>query len=305
MAERVSVPAEFLRDMIRVEGTAFCVADAGDAEEGPADRLDRLHLRDSTDRPAVMKRHKPSRAGKQRVKVERGPGRPMNAFMLWQLEHRSIVQTRNPNLSNNLVSSRLGELWRHLDEQERTPFKRKAKLVKKRHKTVWPEYKYHPAKAAKHPAGDPSDMMAGSACAGTNGVTNGKLAKGTSRPSRPERKLKPRTKPHVLGYPHSRRLQRRSRCKHRRGDHPVEVTVDAVCGTGLALLTLAEVGALVVSPTLSPRTSLPTIPLMPSIDSVRRHNRTPILPLPPLLPRPGAPAWPLRAQSACRSPAVL
>ena len=102
MAERVPVPAELLQDLIKVEGMALCVADA---EEGP--NRDRLPLPDSTGRPAVMKRHKPSRAGKQRVKVERGPGRPMNAFMLWQLEHRSIVQTRNPNLSNNLVSTRL------------------------------------------------------------------------------------------------------------------------------------------------------------------------------------------------------
>ena len=108
MAERVPVPAELLRGLIRVEGTALCVADAEEGPVGP--NRDRLGLQlptlpDSTGRPAVMKRHKPSRAGKQRVKVERGPGRPMNAFMLWQLEHRSIVQTRNPNLSNNLVSA--------------------------------------------------------------------------------------------------------------------------------------------------------------------------------------------------------
>ena len=108
MAERVPVPAELLRGLIRVEGTALCVADAEQGPVGP--NRDRLGLQlptlpDSTGRPAVMKRHKPSRAGKQRVKVERGPGRPMNAFMLWQLEHRSIVQTRNPNLSNNLVSA--------------------------------------------------------------------------------------------------------------------------------------------------------------------------------------------------------
>lgn len=93
-----------------------------------------------------LRRYKPSRAGKKRTKKDGGHvSRPMNAFMVWQVEMRPLVQQRCPHLQNHMVSIELGRLWKtRVSEKQKAAFSRKATRYAQIHKQQHPDYKYRP-----------------------------------------------------------------------------------------------------------------------------------------------------------------
>ncbi|XP_066446216.1 transcription factor SOX-15-like [Eleutherodactylus coqui] len=91
--------------------------------------------------------------------------RPMNAFMVWSSEERKRVSALHPSLHNSEISRRLGAVWRALDEDERRPYRERAKRLRELHARDHPGYKYAPRKKRKprsktppapRPTGDPS-----------------------------------------------------------------------------------------------------------------------------------------------------
>lgn len=109
-----------------------------------------------------LKRHKASRAGKTRCRTapatSSGPPRPMNAFMLWQREHRPMVLQRSPELQNHMVSIKLGELWKAAvlrDPEMKARYQAKERVEKAAHARRYPNYKYQPRKR-KTTAGRPA-----------------------------------------------------------------------------------------------------------------------------------------------------
>ena len=103
-----------------------------------------------------LKRHKASRAGKTRGKTaptaSSSPPRPMNAFMLWQREHRPMVLQRAPELQNHMVSIKLGELWKEMvlqDPEKKAHYQEKERVEKAAHANKYPNYKYQPKKRTK------------------------------------------------------------------------------------------------------------------------------------------------------------
>ncbi|XP_056409892.1 transcription factor SOX-1-like [Hyla sarda] len=72
--------------------------------------------------------------------------RPMNAFMVWSSEERKRVSALHPKMHNSEISRRLGEVWRALDEDERRPYRERAKKLRELHAQEHPGYKYAPRK---------------------------------------------------------------------------------------------------------------------------------------------------------------
>jgi len=55
--------------------------------------------------------------------------RPMNSFMIFSQEQRSIVLRQHPNLDNRAVSKLLGDKWMKLGEDEKRVYNDRANQV--------------------------------------------------------------------------------------------------------------------------------------------------------------------------------
>lgn len=56
--------------------------------------------------------------------------KPVNSFLLYCKEHRSLIAQENPNFSNSDVTSQLGKNWRNMDPQRKLYYHRKAEIIK-------------------------------------------------------------------------------------------------------------------------------------------------------------------------------
>ncbi|CAN2390789.1 regulation of transcription from RNA polymerase II promoter involved in definitive endodermal cell fate specification [Pristimantis euphronides] len=81
--------------------------------------------------------------------------RPMNAFMVWSSEERRRVSALHPRMHNSEISRRLGEVWRALGDDERRPYRERAKRLRELHAREHPGYKYAPRKRKKAPSKSP------------------------------------------------------------------------------------------------------------------------------------------------------
>lgn len=48
-----------------------------------------------------------------------GPKRPMSAYMLWLNASRERIKAENPGISVTEISKKAGEMWRHLDKEDK------------------------------------------------------------------------------------------------------------------------------------------------------------------------------------------
>ncbi|KAI3381796.1 hypothetical protein SNEBB_000844 [Seison nebaliae] len=74
--------------------------------------------------------------------------RPMNAFMVFAHQHRSILRYQNPKDCNNDVSKRLGALWKNLPLNIKQKYYHLQQMLHDEHKKMYPDYTYNPRDAA-------------------------------------------------------------------------------------------------------------------------------------------------------------
>ncbi|NP_001266217.1 uncharacterized protein LOC100633718 [Amphimedon queenslandica] len=70
--------------------------------------------------------------------------RPMNAFMVWSSLERKKLAEKEPNLHNTELSKRLGQMWKEMTEEDKTPYRQEATRLKDKLMEDHPEYKYKP-----------------------------------------------------------------------------------------------------------------------------------------------------------------
>ncbi|KAK3753184.1 hypothetical protein RRG08_024458 [Elysia crispata] len=76
------------------------------------------------------------------------PKRPMNAFMIWSKQCRSLISQICPQLHNATISKKLGVWWRKFSNEEKDVFEREKVVLTAFHAFEFPEYKYRPRKKA-------------------------------------------------------------------------------------------------------------------------------------------------------------
>lgn len=72
--------------------------------------------------------------------------RPPNAFIRFCLENRKVYRSNHPELSNTKVSTLLANEWKKMTEEQKIPYKEKAREEQKKFKEENPEYGYDKAK---------------------------------------------------------------------------------------------------------------------------------------------------------------
>nr|XP_026689798.1 transcription factor protein isoform X2 [Ciona intestinalis] len=70
--------------------------------------------------------------------------RPMNAFMVWARQKRTIYAKNNPGLNNADISVRLGERWNSMTAAQKQPYYDQADKIKADHKKEHPDWTYQP-----------------------------------------------------------------------------------------------------------------------------------------------------------------
>jgi hypothetical protein len=72
--------------------------------------------------------------------------RPPNAFLLFCVENRGRVRQEYPEKPNVEVSRILADMWKELDESNRSPYRARATEQQHEFKQLVPDYKYDKAK---------------------------------------------------------------------------------------------------------------------------------------------------------------
>ncbi|KAK4473918.1 hypothetical protein MN116_003242 [Schistosoma mekongi] len=75
-------------------------------------------------------------------KERRHVRRPMNAFIIFSMRHRSEVHRLYPNKDNRVASQILGDWWYHLDASEKAPYQQLARELKAAHFQSFPNWKW-------------------------------------------------------------------------------------------------------------------------------------------------------------------
>ena len=70
--------------------------------------------------------------------------RPLNAFMLYRLDHQDEIKQRNPGIKNNDVSRIIGRQWKLEPKAIIDYYYWKAKRAKMEHLLLYPNYQYRP-----------------------------------------------------------------------------------------------------------------------------------------------------------------
>ncbi|KAJ2744428.1 hypothetical protein GGI20_002972 [Coemansia sp. BCRC 34301] len=88
---------------------------------------------------------RPQKRTGRTTKPKRTP-RPPNAFILYRKAKQAEVIRDNPGVSNKDVSCIIGQMWKSEDPPVQDKFREQAELEKKKHKDLYPNYKYQPRK---------------------------------------------------------------------------------------------------------------------------------------------------------------
>jgi hypothetical protein len=75
----------------------------------------------------------PKRKKKKKTKDPNAPKRPTTAYFFFAAARRPGLQKDDPSLSITEVASRLGQIWRGLDDDEKQPFQDQAAKDKQRY----------------------------------------------------------------------------------------------------------------------------------------------------------------------------
>ncbi len=75
--------------------------------------------------------------------------RPVNSFLIFANQFRKDVQKKHAQLSNKAVSILLGNMWKRLSNEDKTPYKLMAQQVRENHKTLYPDFVYKSKRRAQ------------------------------------------------------------------------------------------------------------------------------------------------------------
>lgn len=64
--------------------------------------------------------------------------RPPNAFMIFAREQRKNLSDSHPDVSNKVISSMLGKMWKNTPEYLKTKYYQKSQALKDLHKSRYP-----------------------------------------------------------------------------------------------------------------------------------------------------------------------
>ncbi|KAI0761677.1 high mobility group box domain-containing protein, partial [Trametes elegans] len=70
--------------------------------------------------------------------------RPRNAFMIFRSERAVAVLESRVEHDNRKISQILGEVWNHLDDGEKSYYRRRAADEKEEHMLKYPDYRFAP-----------------------------------------------------------------------------------------------------------------------------------------------------------------
>ncbi|KAI0431817.1 hypothetical protein F5Y09DRAFT_354608 [Xylaria sp. FL1042] len=81
------------------------------------------------------------------AKKEKKIPRPPNAFILFRRAHwREVKEREGDGIQNWQISTKLGEMWHGMSEEEQQPWRDQQQVAADEHKRLYPDYKYKPRK---------------------------------------------------------------------------------------------------------------------------------------------------------------
>ncbi|PVV05116.1 hypothetical protein BB560_000367 [Smittium megazygosporum] len=81
-------------------------------------------------------------------KAKRTP-RPPNSFILYRKDKQEEVIKNNPGVSNKEISCIIGSMWKSESKEVKERYRISSEDEKKKHKKLYPNYKYQPRKSKK------------------------------------------------------------------------------------------------------------------------------------------------------------
>ncbi|KAL9555837.1 hypothetical protein MBANPS3_002174 [Mucor bainieri] len=72
--------------------------------------------------------------------------RPLNCFLMYRLEKQKEIVAKCPTANHRDISKIIAKWWQDASDEEKEPFREKARLAKEQHNALYPDYKYAPKK---------------------------------------------------------------------------------------------------------------------------------------------------------------
>lgn len=72
--------------------------------------------------------------------------RPMNCFLAYRLEKQREIVALCPGANHRDISKIIAKWWKEASEEEKAPYRERARLAKLEHAKRYPDYKYKPQK---------------------------------------------------------------------------------------------------------------------------------------------------------------
>ncbi|KAI8380675.1 hypothetical protein BD560DRAFT_444385 [Blakeslea trispora] len=72
--------------------------------------------------------------------------RPMNCFLLYRLEKQKEIVAKYAGVNHRDISKIIAQWWKKTTNEEKEPYREKARLAKLEHLKLYPDYKYMPKK---------------------------------------------------------------------------------------------------------------------------------------------------------------
>ncbi|KAI8641992.1 hypothetical protein BD408DRAFT_443827 [Parasitella parasitica] len=72
--------------------------------------------------------------------------RPLNCFLMYRLEKQKEIVAKCPTANHRDISKIIAKWWQEATEEEKKPFRERARIAKQEHNALYPDYKYAPKK---------------------------------------------------------------------------------------------------------------------------------------------------------------
>lgn len=72
--------------------------------------------------------------------------RPLNCFLMYRLEKQKEIVAKCAGANHRDISKIIAKWWQEASEEEKRPFRERARIAKMEHRQLYPDYKYTPKK---------------------------------------------------------------------------------------------------------------------------------------------------------------